>query len=164
MSTVDDARLRRRFVVLAAAAATWLLSACDYLESSEADYTSYADAAKSGAIGNWVPVWLPTTAARIREFHHVDRPVVWLEYFAPANDAIPAAAKCVAVLPRSDLFPSKRDRPPDWWPQSLLEGGNSKIDDHWTVHRCDGGILAVERDSVGARVLAWITSTSDVPR
>ncbi len=139
-----------------------LLGACDIFESTENKYATHADAAAAGAIavGKWLPTWLPTSAVRIREFHRVDRPEMWVEYFVAKPVEIPVTAECTRATLETATLPTSQHRPPSWWPAELTkrsQGVRPQIG--WNVYACRDALVAERSVNGSSRVVIWLTVT-----
>ena len=134
-----------------------LVAGCDLSQSHENAYATYADAVNVGAVapGKWLPVWLPASAVRIREFHRVDRPELWIEYFVVGRAEIPEEAGCTLATILSVKLPTRQHRPPEWWPPELTEDGRELIPrSGWSDYSCRNGSIALRTVNGESRIVA----------
>lgn len=129
------------------------LAAC---ESKDSTYPTYAVAREQEALGNWLPLWLPTTATEIREHHEVDQALAWITYEAPRGESLPSDLECRPASP-ADLSSSVFElAPPQWWPLELVRI-DAAVARRWNLLACDGGFVALNRKGDVETVYLWRT-------
>lgn len=133
-----------------------LLASCEWGESSDSRYESHAEARDQGALGNWLPNWLPTAATNVREFHRVDQALSWIKYDAPSGQSVPIDPSC-QVASEADIWSSVFEVvPPAWWPADL-----GRIDPavaaRWNLLACDDAYIAHSSKGDVESVYVWRT-------
>jgi len=145
--------LLRSFVVLAALAA-----GCSQGESRENQYATFTEAYSNGAVGNWLPDWIPRGAIDIRERHRVDVPMAWVALRFTNNDLNALGDEvCVreGVEEFSKIDSLQRERPP-WWPQDLRDPlANIISEKKWALFNCHGDLMATQHQENLVDVYIW---------
>jgi hypothetical protein len=130
-----------------------VLAAC---ESRESRYQNYEIAQQQGALGNWLPRWLPEQATGIREYHTVDRPSAWIKYDAPRGQSLPIDMSCRPVS-EADLKSSVFEiAPPQWWPRDLARV-DLAVASRWNLLACDEAFVARSAQDDLETVYVWRT-------
>jgi hypothetical protein len=141
-----NAMKAKLLIVIVLGMASIVISGCRNLDTVESRYLNYKDALDSGAIGDggWLPVFLPTSAMDIKEYHNIDTNEVWLAFLFSAEDMKTITDFCSSSS-GSEVKLARRS-PANWWPQVLTEQRNrdaTESIENYTYSKCvDGGFLA----------------------